>query len=210
MGRTLNGTTEFLRIASALGLTAPPFTMSCFYASNDLAVNQTLISIGNDASQDAHYLIFRHSGDIIGAASGDQGIAYGESQTSAGLVAGFNHCAGIWTSDSNRQAGLNAAFAAANGTTVTPDSIDEINIGRYSATVGSYMNGNIASVALWSVALTGADIAMLNNGFPPRRVRPQSLVFYAPLLRDVQDIRGAATFATATGSAASHHRAYGV
>jgi len=209
MGRSFNGTTEFLRIASALGLTAPPFTLACVYASNDLAVDQTLMCLCNNGSSDAHYLIFRQSGDVIGAASNDQDIAYGESTNLGGLGAGYNHCAAVWQSDTDRAAVLNATVAASNGANVTPDSVDELDIARYSAGVGSYVNGSLAQLGAWSAALTAAELRSLWGGFPPRRVRPQSLVFAAPLVREVIDIRGAATFATATGSVAAHPRSYG-
>jgi hypothetical protein len=65
--------------------------------------------------------------------------------------------------------------------------------------------GNIAHPAIWNVALTDAEVAMLASGLSPLRVRPQSLIFYLPTLgRDSPeiDIIGAQTF-TVHGATAS-------
>jgi hypothetical protein len=42
--------------------------------------------------------------------------------------------------------------------------------------------GQIAHPAIWNVALTDAEVAMLGAGISPLRVRPQSLVMYLPYL----------------------------
>ena len=44
-----------------------------------------------------------------------------------------------------------------------------------------YADGDIAEVAIWNVALTGAEMAALAAGAPPGTVSPSALVFYAPI-----------------------------
>ena len=46
-------------------------------------------------------------------------------------------------------------------------------------------NGRIAEVGIWNVALTAEEIASLAKGMTCDKVRPQSLVFYAPLVRNL-------------------------
>lgn len=206
MARVFNGTTEFLRIASVLGLIEP---FSCFaqIAINDGTVNQTLVALSDGAS-DAHYMIFREAADRLGAASNDQGVASGEAVSAGAVAAGWTGSYATWVSASDRRIRCENTTGQ-NLTTVTPDSLSEINVARYNASIGSYSSATFASLAFWSAVLSTDDQLALVQGFSPRRIRPQSLVFYAPLIRDVQDIRGAAAFATATGSVANHYPAYG-
>lgn len=70
-------------------------------------------------------------------------------------------------------------------------------------------DGDIAEVGVWNVALTAAEIASLADGMTCDKVRPQSLVFYAPLVRDLQDVRGGLTITnTNTATVANHPRVY--
>jgi hypothetical protein len=84
----------------------------------------------------------------------------------------------------------NSSLSASGAVTLT--SIDQILIAtrKVSNTPGVFFDGNLADIALWNVALTDGEIASLAKGFKPTRIRPQSLVFYAPLIRNLQDTRG--------------------
>ena len=68
------------------------------------------------------------------------------------------------------------------------------------------MDGRIAEAAIWNVELTDAEVAILGKGFSPPFIRPESLVFYAPLIRDEDDDRvgGLSLTAYNTPTIASH------
>jgi hypothetical protein len=51
-----------------------------------------------------------------------------------------------------------------------------------SAALANYMNGRVAEVGVWNVALTASEIESLASGISPLMVRPDALVFYAPML----------------------------
>ena len=71
------------------------------------------------------------------------------------------------------------------------------------------MNGLIAEVGIWNVALTAAEIASLAKGMTCDKVRPSALVFYAPLIRSLQDLsRAAAITNNNTATVADHPRVY--
>jgi hypothetical protein len=76
---------------------------------------------------------------------------------------------------------------------ITQSAFDTMIIGGSTAANPVAANGQYAEVALWNVALTDADMASLSKGFKPYRVRPQHLVFYAPLVREIIDPRGGRT-----------------
>ncbi|KKK59939.1 hypothetical protein LCGC14_3029330, partial [marine sediment metagenome] len=60
-----------------------------------------------------------------------------------------------------------------------------VSIGRSGiSTPQSYMDESIAEVAIWNVALSNAEVALLAKGFSPLLIKPESLVSYWPLVRD--------------------------
>jgi len=79
----------------------------------------------------------------------------------------------------------------------------------FNYVISQLITGTIAEPAIWNVALTDAEIASLAAGFTPDQIRPQSLQFYAPLVRNLIDVRGGRTI-TNVGSAtvATHPRIY--
>ena len=67
-----------------------------------------------------------------------------------------------------------------------------------------------AEVGIWTAALTAAEIASLAKGMTCDKVRPQNLVFYAPLVRNLQDAKGGLTITNNnSATAANHPRVYG-
>lgn len=80
--------------------------------------------------------------------------------------------------------------------------------------IGQYFNtgctDDYAEVAVWSAPLTADEAVSYAKGFKPSRIRPQSLVFYAPLVRAVQDVRKGITLTPVNSpTVADHPRRYG-
>jgi hypothetical protein len=65
--------------------------------------------------------------------------------------------------------------------------------------------GSIAEVGIWNAALTAAEIASLAKGMTCDKIRPQSLVFYAPLVRDLIDAKGGLTITNNNGATVANH-----
>ena len=89
----------------------------------------------------------------------------------------------------------------------------EMGIGaQQSSAASAYENfwaGDLAEVGVWNVALTADEIASLGKGVSCDQVRPQSLVFYAPLVRNIADIaRGITLTNVNTATVAVHPRVY--
>ena len=69
-------------------------------------------------------------------------------------------------------------------------------------------NGNLAEIALWSVALDAGELIALGKYFSPSLVRPQSLIAYYPLIGRASpepDLTGKTGDATVTNAAAIAH-----
>jgi hypothetical protein len=89
-----------------------------------------------------------------------------------------------------------------------PSSFDRITIGASYIASLPY-DGKFAEVGIWSAALTVDEIRSLSKGMTCDKVRPQSLVFYAPLVRDLIDYKGGLTITNNnTATVAVHPRVY--
>ena len=93
----------------------------------------------------------------------------------------------------------------------TPSSINALNIGtdRNNNTNTALLSGRVADVGVWNVALTDAEVASLAKGMTCDKIRPQNLVFYAPLIRDLIDQKGGLTITNNNAATvATHPRVY--
>jgi hypothetical protein len=79
------------------------------------------------------------------------------------------------------------------------------NIARLGGTLSNeYMNGQIAELAIWNTKISDDEIKSLADKFRPPSVRPQSLVCYWPLVRDLKEIRAGNTM-TDNGTTVAVH-----
>lgn len=193
--------------------TTPPVTaapLSLFAWTNKPAANwgdETIVAVdkvgGADLFQITQYLATVESYTIAGG-----GIS---STNVSGIAQGDLCVTGVIASATSRIVFANTTKSATNTVSRTPSGIDRLAIGfrSYNGN-GAYCNTRVAEVAIWNAALTDDEVASLAKGFRPCRVRPQNLVFYAPLIRDVIDARGGITL-TASANAPTvdvHYRVY--
>ena len=141
---------------------------------------------------------------IVSQAGGDP-IAISSNNVVTGS---WQHVAGVWASSTSRSIYLQNVKVT-NSVSASVASSGYIDIGNLlPVDLARPWDGAIAEVAVWSVALTDTEVASLSKGISPRKIRPQSLVFYSPLTRNVQDIRGAAILTDTGTTAADHPRIY--
>jgi hypothetical protein len=198
-----SASSQHLIIASA-PVTTAPITMACWHNNVAGGADGALMTLNSSGSD-----------QIRLARRTDNGINASTIATTSATAIAAPGTAGVWQhaagtfETSRRQAFLNGAGGTAETTSLAPVGISEILIGtrRISGALGLYYNGGIAEAAIWNAILTDAEILSLARGFTPDQVRPQSLVFYAPLIRTIQDIRGGlAITATNSPTVAVHPR----
>lgn len=184
--------------------TAAPLTMSCIVNPRTTTnVDYFIFNLGNRTANTA-FLLY----------SSNQNISFWQNAQAnlGGFVLGFQQVTGITSSETSRFVFRNELKSSENTQAVAPPGINAMGIGAKYYNNGNgdvALNGLLAEVAVWSVALTDDEVRSLSKGFKATRVRPQSLVFYAPLLRNLQDLRQARALINNNGvSVADHPRVY--
>lgn len=118
-----------------------------------------------------------------------------ESSVGGSLVQNsWAHVAAVFTSTTSRLAYINSSAGTENTTNIAHITPTETRIGAYHQSISGYAYDEIAEVGIWSTNLSADEIKSLYRGFTPPRVRPQSLVLYAPLIRDLTERREGRTW----------------
>lgn len=219
MAYTFNGSSQYLTHALSTTITAYPFSLFVRAKSTNLTTQQVGAALIQNAGAYSGWLL-----GLAGNVALDPAFLnrFGVEQITVGA-----YSSGVW------YALIGTASAAASAAVYQDDSVtstvvsaalpatpnpNRLMVGaRLTPAASLYLTGAAASVALWNVALTAADQHSLAVGFSPRRVRPQNLLGYAPLIRNLDFMAvkvASATSApfTATGSptVSEQPRSYGM
>jgi hypothetical protein len=212
MARSFNGSTDIY-----CATTDQPADMTlAIWASHNSAANiGAALWIGRqDASDVADTLLFRGDtgGDPVQYRFSDGLAAAGANHGSAYSVDTLYHLCGVKASNTSHNIFRDGAGKVTSATSVGGGNKNRIALGAYwaSSATSNLLTGNVAMAGFWSTNLTDDEVASLAKGFPPRRVRPQALVFYAPLVRDVFDWRKANGFTDSGSTVSAHPRSYGL
>ncbi len=196
---------QYLNTASTPA-NAGPVTIACWVYPTTLAT-VSVMAIDQSNGSDRFALTLMNTG----ATRAQSGSVFVDSSTSYSANA-WNHVCGIFDDTTiKRSIWLNGGGNATTTTTESTANKNRIVIGARTASgsVGAYFEGRIAEVGIWNAALTADEVASLAKGMTCDKVRPQSLVFYAPLVRDLQDVKGGLTITNNnTATVANHPRVY--
>jgi len=123
------------------------------------------------------------------------------------ITANTNQLCAITYNGTSFKLYIDNSVSSAQSATVFGYSSPLFTIGAvyYSGSPIQVMNGSIAEPAIWNAELTAAEIAALAAGFTPDQIRPQSLQFYAPLVRDLVDLRAGRSITNNNGATVSTH-----
>lgn len=196
-------------ITAGATVTAYPLTLAAWFNRNasPSATPLFLVTVDFSGGTQFHGIALDAGSNNVSArtnAGGSLGTAISTTTFTTNV---WNHAAGVFDSSTLRTVYLNAGGEQTSGTNLTPSSINNTTIGgRYaSSSLGNFANAIIAEVGIWSAALTQPEIASLSKGVTCNLVRPQSLVFYAPLIRNLQDAKGGLTLTNNNGATVANH-----
>jgi len=211
MAYEFNGTNQRMSTASAPA-TNVPLTMACWFNCDDTINNQRLLET-RQSNLNYYALTVRGltAGDPVAIAI-SQGGTISITNTTAGYSsATWHHACGVFETTTSRAVYLDGANSATNSDSRTPSTPTSFQIGAFldGATPIQHFDGRMAEIGIWNAALTAAEIASLAKGMTCDKVRPQSLVFYAPLVRDLVDAKGGLTITNNnSATVANHPRVY--
>jgi hypothetical protein len=190
----------------------PPFTISAIINPVTQNVNRAIVSFDSPAGITAgRQTMFAGSTNLLQIQSLTNGSNFASGFTDNTVVINvFNHCTGRWAATNSRQPILENVVGTENTSNFFV-TFNRLQIGvRQGNSLENYMNGRIAEVAIWNVSLTNDEATSLYRGFKPSRVRPQSLVYYVPLLRNRVEVRTGLELSVSTSAPqpADHPRVY--
>ena len=205
----VNASSQYLSTASAPA-SGTPMTIAAWCKSPPSgAGGRAVVSVGVNGGAHRNHLNMDNTNVQLVAAG-----ATTSSVGNTGTVSGNNvlfHYAGVYTSATSRTGYIDGVAQTTDTINIgTQNTFNTITIGaRWNTTVGNFYSNDIAEVGVWNAALTAAEIASLADGMTCDKVRPQSLVFYAPLCRDLIDVKGGLTITNNnTATVANHPRVY--
>jgi len=174
---------QYLSNANAV-VSGTPFTMACWFKSENVTNDQTLLSVGTAGADNA-----RHSLQAVGSVAGDPVRAVSrttgsaQADTTTGYTAGiWYHACGVWASETDRRVYIDGGSEGANTTSRVISGLNSTYIGAKQDTAPTvFMDGLIAEAAIWNVGLNTSEIAVLARGVSPLRIRPSALVAYWPV-----------------------------
>lgn len=180
-------THSYLELSSGAPVTAMPMTFAAWFYTTDVTLSQSIVSIGLGTSADTFFQL-SYRGDVVGKPviahirDGNVGSSSANSTTGVTNTNEWHHGVAVFASTTDRRVYLDGGGKNTDPTNVNPTGVTVARIGRVGITqVDETFQGRIAEVGIWNVALTDEEAAALAAGAPPTRVRPGSLVRYAPL-----------------------------
>lgn len=200
MARSINGGTD--HIWWTIQPTPPNIgTVSFWMRSTDTTLNTEPLNYYNSTSRNGWGFVWNNTG-LVGKVvfQGSGASTNAVSITGSTVINDGNWHHVLATYDRNA-AGPNALYidgvlqGSANSVSSWTPGVATgfiLQAGDPVDTFWATYVGHIAEIAHWNANLNADEIKALAKGFPPKTIRPGSLIFYAPLVNDTHDIRGAA------------------
>lgn len=204
MAYDFNGTNQYLEVSAAVA--NRPCTMAAWaYLDTTAGSAKDICSVSSKTALAVLRLNVNTGGQFRIADQGNVNAVANGGTMSANV---WNHYAGVFASGASRTAYTNGVAGAENTTSVATITPTVTSIGAWFEGTNNpiqFFDGRIAEIGIWNAALTAAEIASLAKGMTCDKIRPQSLVFYAPLVRDLNDQKGGRAITNNNGATVANH-----
>lgn len=203
MAYTFNDATPDFFYENAIHLGAYPATVSAWAYPHDVGGDRTIWAEGDTASSTRYVAMLFDSGGELKAWLRDGGTRYEPITVNTATTNAWNHCCAVYKNATDQRVYLNGDTANRGQNTTNINwsgNVDDTAIGvlRISINYGGF-DGELAHVAAWNAELDEDEVVALSMGFSPLLVRPGSLVYYFPMLRDINDVMGTSTMTADPG-----------
>ncbi len=193
------GTPDFYKLGSSIRSVVPMTLVGWGFTTNT-STEACVLAVGDDTTTSHEFALFVDgtSGEVRAMARSTASAAAVKATITTSV---WEHYAAKYISNVSRFAYLNGVVGTENTTSRTvAGTFDETGIGvRITGTSVNTWDGFLAHVAAYDVALDDAEIASLAAGTSPLLIRPQSLIFYCPLVNTTAQELVAGVTLTASG-----------
>lgn len=199
MAYEFSGSSQYLYLTTPTSLVqgATGLTLSFWlYLDNTNAEYKPLSQWNGNFAQSTFLTAVDSDGKLgLLVTQADENNYSGQRLSSAMSETAWVQCVLTWAATATHAIYLNGASQGlenwlAQGTVnaiSSSGSTPELGIG--SAADGGELDGRMAEVAVWTRAVTASEALALGKGFSPAFF-PQNRVFYAPLVRGIQNLSG--------------------
>ena len=191
-------------IDGPISFQAEPLTIAARVYRNPQGGGQGYVTLYNDGVETGHGMDL-----TLRATSLRDGSTTRLATSTAGMSDNvWYHGAARFASSNSRSILLDGGNLGTNANNQDVNTFDRLRIGRSYNGTTQYLNGSVCEVAIWSAELTTDEVISLSKGFKAYRIRPQSLLYYVPLVRNVQELRSAIALDARSSTVENHPRVY--
>lgn len=209
MSYDFDGSNDYI-LSTSVPTSSTPVTLACWFDADTASGTEGLVTITDSAGNNGVRMT-TNTGKIRAVVEGAGNAEWAETTVSFSANV-WNHGCAVFSSSTSRTIYLNGGNAITDTVSRTPGTSTRFHIGasRNSSVTSGYFNGSIADVGVWNVALSAAEVASLAKGVSSLLIRPQNLIFYAPLIRELFDYSKTMLSLTNSGGAIvlDHPRIY--
>lgn len=186
MSLVLNGTSQYLKLGSAL-VSGSPLFMTAWVKPTALSGDQIITSVSQASASNNKSLFFTSGTTIV--AQDASGTGAQATIAAAGSNGSWQFFAGLLLNSTSRTV-WSGSTSGTNATSKTPTSLALSFIGaiEVSGTGVSFFKGKIAAVGFWNTDQS-ANITQLRAGYTPDNFQ-SGLVAYLLLNGDATDAKG--------------------
>lgn len=128
MARSLDGSTQWLEVASSFGL-AMPLSMGCFFNMTDILAARVIMALHNGTANERYQISHPATTANIQAVSAAGGSTSNSSTTTNATAGVINHAIGVFASATSRASYLNGGGKGTNATSRATGAITTTTIG---------------------------------------------------------------------------------
>ena len=188
MAYLFNGTNQYMT-AALDSFSGIPCTLSCWINVSVVPSIILPILVLTNSTTNARVNINTDGANITAAGIDANGNSTGNAFFVNAISASrWIHVCAVHQS-SNRNIYINGVAGTVNTATLSSFSANRLLIAT-NFSFNLFFGASIADVGVWNAALDTEEISAIAKGFACNLVRTQNLVFYAPLIRNIVDIKG--------------------